>query len=149
MEIVTAKLPAKEAIRKAVEKKIGKFGKSDIMELWPSLSGSSIEASLKSLCAEGFIEKRGGGIITIHGGYWPIVPRCWTWLLSETCLNVSIIASYSGQWVYGIKLGLDIPFFNVDNEEVLYGILEVVEALADAASESNGGGSRRYGRHRR
>ena len=74
---------------------------------------------------------------------------CWTWLLSETCLNVSIIASYSGQWVYGIKLGLDIPFFNVDNEEVLYGILEVVEALADAASESNGGGSRRYGRHRR
>jgi len=66
MEIVTAKLPAKEAVRKAVEKKIGKFGKSDIMELCPSLSDSSIEASLKSLCAEGFIEKRGGGRSTFY-----------------------------------------------------------------------------------
>ena len=60
-------------IRRRIDKDIaeafpenGKFGKSDIMELCPSLSDSSIEASLKSLCAEGFIEKRGGGRSTFY-----------------------------------------------------------------------------------
>ena len=66
VEIVSAKRPAKEAVREAIKKKIGKFGKSDIMELCPNLSDSSIEAALKSLCAEGFIEKRGGGRSTFY-----------------------------------------------------------------------------------
>ncbi len=61
VEIVSAKLPAKEAVREAIKKKLGKFTKSDIMELCANLSSSSIEAALKSLCEEGFIAKQGGG----------------------------------------------------------------------------------------
>ena len=66
VEIVSAKLPAKEAVRLAVGKKIGKFTKSDIMELCPNLSGKTIEAALKSLCEEGAIEKRSGGRSTFY-----------------------------------------------------------------------------------
>ena len=65
-EIVSVKFPAKEAVREAVRKKIGRFIKSDIIELCPNLSDSSIEAALKSLCEEGFIEKRGGGRSTFY-----------------------------------------------------------------------------------
>ena len=66
VEIVSVKRPAKEAVREAIKKKTGKFGKSDIIELCPNLSDSSIEAALKSLCEEGFSEKRGGGRSTFY-----------------------------------------------------------------------------------
>ena len=66
VEIVSARLNAKDMVKMAIEKKIGKFGKSDIIELCPNLSDSSIEASLKSLCVEGFIEKRSGGRSTFY-----------------------------------------------------------------------------------
>jgi len=36
------------------------------MELCPNLSDSSIEAALKNLCGEGFIEKRGEGRSTFY-----------------------------------------------------------------------------------
>ena len=65
-EIVSRKLSAKEAVREAIKKRIGKFGKSDIMALCPNLSDSSIEAALKSLCEEGFIKKQGGGRSTFY-----------------------------------------------------------------------------------
>ena len=66
IEIVSAKLPAKEAVREAIKKKIGRFGKSDIMELCPDLSTSSIEIALRALVQEGFIERRGGGRSTYY-----------------------------------------------------------------------------------
>ena len=66
IEIVSAKLPAKEAVREAIKKKIGRFGKSDIMELCPDLSTSSIEIALRALVEEGFIERRGGGRSTYY-----------------------------------------------------------------------------------
>ena len=66
MEIVSAKLPAKEAVRAAIKKKIGKFRKADIMELSPDLSTSSIEIALRALVEEGFIDRRGGGRTTFY-----------------------------------------------------------------------------------
>lgn len=66
VEIVSAKLPAKEAVRAAIKKKIGKFRKADIMELCPDLSTSSIEIALRALVEEGFIDRRGGGRSTFY-----------------------------------------------------------------------------------
>lgn len=66
VEIISAKLPAKEAVRAAIKQKIGRFGKSDIMEICPNLSTSSIEIALRALVDEGFIERKGGGRSTYY-----------------------------------------------------------------------------------
>lgn len=57
----STKMSAKEMVEKAVNQKIGEFSKSDIMEMCPKIRSSSVEASLKELCEEGVIEKRGAG----------------------------------------------------------------------------------------
>ena len=66
VDIVSEKLSAKEMVLRAVNQKIGKFTKSDIMELCPKIGSSSVEMSLKELCDEGKIEKRGGGRSTYY-----------------------------------------------------------------------------------
>ena len=66
VNIVSTKMTAKEMVLKAVNQKLGKFTKSDIMELCPEIGSSSVEASLKELCLEGLIEKRGGGRSTYY-----------------------------------------------------------------------------------
>ena len=66
VNIVSTKMTAKEMVLKAVNQKLGKFTKSDIMELCPEIGSSSVEASLKGLCLEGLIEKRGGGRSTYY-----------------------------------------------------------------------------------
>lgn len=65
-EIVEEKVPAVEMVRKAVKNKIGKFNKQDIRELCPSLSISSIEASLRKLVAEGALRREGSGKLTFY-----------------------------------------------------------------------------------
>ena len=65
-EIVEEKVPAVEMVRKAVKNKIGKFNKQDIRELCPSLSISSIEASLRKLVAEGELRREGSGKLTFY-----------------------------------------------------------------------------------
>ena len=42
-----------ELVRKAVNKKLGKFTKSDIMELVPSIGKATVENMLKKLVEEG------------------------------------------------------------------------------------------------
>ncbi len=64
--LVEEKLPAVEIVRKAVNLKIGKFTKQDVMELCPSLSISSIEGSLRKLTEEGKIRKEGVGRATVY-----------------------------------------------------------------------------------
>jgi Fic family protein len=59
--IVEDKLPAVEMVRKAAGMKIGRFSKSDIMELCPSLSISSVEGSLRKLVASGELKREGQG----------------------------------------------------------------------------------------
>lgn len=66
VNIVSEKLSAKEMVVRAVNQKLGKFTKSDIMELCPEIGSSSVEGSLKELCEEGMIEKRGGGRSTYY-----------------------------------------------------------------------------------
>ena len=54
-------MSAFEMVEKAVNSKLGKFTKSDIMELCPEIGRASVENALKKLCDDGKIEKHGGG----------------------------------------------------------------------------------------
>lgn len=60
------KIPALEQVRNAVNEKIGKFTKREIMELVPTIGKASIENSLKSLVEENFIERHGKGKATFY-----------------------------------------------------------------------------------
>ena len=50
-----------DTVRNAVKTKIGKFTKAEIAELITSMSATSVERHLRTLCANGEIEKCGGG----------------------------------------------------------------------------------------
>ena len=60
------KLPALEQVRIAIDEKIGKFTKSEIMELVPGVGRASVENSLKKLTEEGVIDKHGSGKSTFY-----------------------------------------------------------------------------------
>ena len=66
MNLVDDKLPAIEQVKTAVKEKIGKFTKSEIMELVPSIGKASVENSLKKLTEEGVIKKHGQGKATFY-----------------------------------------------------------------------------------
>lgn len=66
MELVSESDSALDMVRKAVTTKIGKFTKTDIVAMCPSLSNSSVESSLKKLKQDGFIEKKGAGRATYY-----------------------------------------------------------------------------------
>lgn len=59
IELVTEKLSAYDTVRKAINHKIGKFTKNDIMEFCPALSKASIENSLRKLVEEGVLVRHG------------------------------------------------------------------------------------------
>lgn len=61
IEIINIKEPAIEQVRAAVYKKIGKFTKSEIMEMCPKLGRASVENSLTALVNEEVLERRGRG----------------------------------------------------------------------------------------
>lgn len=58
--------PAIDLVRTAVNNIIGKFTKKDIMESLPSISKASVENALKSLVADGIIERVGKGKATYY-----------------------------------------------------------------------------------
>lgn len=66
VDIVSSKSTAIEMVKKAISSIIGKFTKSQIVELCPSLSIKSVESSLKKLADENFIEKQGSGKNTYY-----------------------------------------------------------------------------------
>lgn len=66
VDIFSEKLPAVELVRRAVEQKIGKFTKNEIMELVPSVGRSSIENALNQLIKENIIERHGKGKATFY-----------------------------------------------------------------------------------
>ena len=66
INLVDEKLPAKEQVRNAIKEKIGKFTKSEIMELVPTIGKASVENSLKELVKEGAIERHGNGRTTFY-----------------------------------------------------------------------------------
>ena len=61
VNVVSKKMSSFEMVEKAVSSKLGKFTKSDIMELCPEIGRASVENALKKLCDDGIIEKHGGG----------------------------------------------------------------------------------------
>ena len=61
VETVTKKLSAYDAVKKALDMKLGKVTKSDIAELCPLLSLSSIEKVIAKMVEEGKLEKGGSG----------------------------------------------------------------------------------------
>ena len=66
VNLVDDKLPAIEQVRTAIKEKIGKFTKSEIMELVPSIGKASVENSLKKLTENGVITKHGNGKATFY-----------------------------------------------------------------------------------
>ena len=61
VEILTDKEDAIATVRKAVRRKIGPFKKTDICELCPSLSATSVERSLREMCSQNELRKEGAG----------------------------------------------------------------------------------------
>lgn len=66
LEIVTDKKLAIDMVKEAFNVKLGKVTKSDIMELCPSLSRSTVEKALRDLIAAGNISKHGNGPATFY-----------------------------------------------------------------------------------
>ena len=66
INLIDDKLPAIEQVRGAIKEKIGKFTKSEIMELVPSIGKASVENSLKKLTEDGVIAKHGRGKATFY-----------------------------------------------------------------------------------
>lgn len=66
VEIISKKLSAYDAVKNALDMKIGKVTKSNIIELCPLLSASSIEKALAKMVEEGKLEKGGSGKNTFY-----------------------------------------------------------------------------------
>ncbi len=66
VNIVGKKLSAREMVEKAVNQKLGKFTKSEIMELCPEIGRGSVENALKAMCDEGLIQKQGNARATFY-----------------------------------------------------------------------------------
>lgn len=66
VDYVDEKVPTVELVKNAVDSKLGKFTKSDMMELVPSVGKATIENMLKQLTEEGYIERHGKGRATFY-----------------------------------------------------------------------------------
>ncbi len=55
-----------DTVRNAIDNKLGKFTKKEILELCPALSASTVERHLKKLTDEGYITKHGTGKSTFY-----------------------------------------------------------------------------------
>lgn len=66
LKLMDQKFTPSQMVEKAVETKVGKFTKSDIMELCPSISKASVENALKTLVENGKIARHGGGRSTFY-----------------------------------------------------------------------------------
>ena len=66
VDYVDEKVPTIELVRNAVDSKLGKFTKSDMMELVPSVGKATIENMLKRLVDEGYITRHGKGKATFY-----------------------------------------------------------------------------------
>jgi len=66
IKLVSGNYSALEIVRQAAEGQIGKFTKTQLMELCPSLSKASIENSLKKLVEDGVLVRHGKGRATFY-----------------------------------------------------------------------------------
>ncbi len=66
VDYVDEKVPTIDLVRNAIDNKLGKFTKRDIMELVPSVGKATIENTLKQLSEMGYIERHGKGRATFY-----------------------------------------------------------------------------------
>ena len=66
VDMVGEKRSAEEIVRRAVSGQIGKFTKSDILELCPTIGKTSVESSIKKLSDDGLLTKHGSGRSTFY-----------------------------------------------------------------------------------
>ncbi|MBQ5932908.1 MAG: Fic family protein [Lachnospiraceae bacterium] len=64
--VVTIKSKAYDIVKAAIDTKLGKFTKREIVNICPSISDKSVEAALKKLLDEGCVEKHGTGKGTFY-----------------------------------------------------------------------------------
>lgn len=64
MEIISPS--SEDTVRKAVESRIGKFTKREIIELCPNISASTVERNLRAMVNNGELEKQGAGKSTVY-----------------------------------------------------------------------------------
>ena len=55
-----------DTVKNAIDNKLGKFTKKEVLELCPSLSASTVERHLNKLTAGGYIAKHGAGKNTFY-----------------------------------------------------------------------------------
>ncbi|EIE40792.1 Fic family protein [Mycoplasmopsis canis UF31] len=66
MKYVDEKTPKKELVKNIINSKIGKFTKTEIMNLLPSVGKATIENTLKQLLEQNYIERFGKGRATFY-----------------------------------------------------------------------------------
>lgn len=66
LDIVADKQPTLERVRRAVDSKLGKFTKKDLLELVPDISRATVENALRSLVQEGYVQQHGQGRATFY-----------------------------------------------------------------------------------
>ena len=66
VNIVSDSVSTEDTVRKAVQSTIGKFTKSNIREIIPSVGEKTLERYIKILCDKGEIEKHGAGKSTYY-----------------------------------------------------------------------------------
>ena len=66
IDLFGEKLPALELVRRAVNNTIGKFTKSEIMGMVPSIGKASVENALKKLIEDGTVQRHGQGKSTFY-----------------------------------------------------------------------------------
>ncbi|EIE40921.1 Fic family protein [Mycoplasmopsis canis] len=66
MKYVDEKAPKKELVKNIINSKIGKFTKTEIMNLLPSVGKATIENTLKQLLEQNYIERFGKGRATFY-----------------------------------------------------------------------------------
>ncbi len=66
IDIVGEKLSSYDIVKSAVMNKIGKFTKSDMLELCPTIGKASVENALKKLVSEGILIRHGNGRSTFY-----------------------------------------------------------------------------------
>lgn len=63
---VVVKSKAYDIVKAAIDSKIGKFSKKDIANICPSISEKAVEAAIRKLVDEGYIERHGTGRNTFY-----------------------------------------------------------------------------------
>lgn len=66
MEVFFVKSSVLDIVKASIETRIGKFTKTELMNICPTLSRSSVESSLRELISSGEIKRFGNGRATYY-----------------------------------------------------------------------------------